>query len=177
VSLADRIHILGASGTGTTTLGVAISERFGHTHLDVDDFLWAPTEPPYREIRPVAERQAMLTKTLDEHQRWVLSGSLCGWGDIFIDRFQLAIFLYVPHEVRMSRIIARERERYGNAIAEAGSMRVHHLEFIEWASKYDTADESMRSLVLHKKWMAALPCRCICIEGDMATDERLTRLL
>lgn len=157
----DRIHIFGAAGSGTTILAVAISERFGHTHLDTDDFFWEPTEPPYREIRPVATRQAMLGKALDEHPRWVLSGSLCGWGDIFIERFDLAIFLHVPDDVRMARIIAREQQRYGDAISENGSMWVHHLEFIEWASKYDTADESMRSLRLHEKWMPTLPCRCI----------------
>jgi len=176
VALPDRIHILGASGSGTTTLAIAITEHFGHTHLDTDEFFWEPSDPPFRKIRPVAARQEMLRKTLDEHQRWVLSGSLCGWGDIFIERFELAIFLHVPHEVRMSRIIARERERYGDAIAPAGPMRTHHLDFIEWASKYDTADESMRSLRLHEKWIATLPCRCIRIEGDLTTEERLKRL-
>ena len=54
-------------------------------------------------------------------------------------------------------------------------MRAHHLEFIEWASKYDTADESMRSLLLHKKWIATLPCRCIRLEGDLSTADRLAR--
>ena len=172
----DPIHIFGASGSGTTTLAVAIGNRFGHTHLDTDDFFWERTDLPYREIRPVARRQAMLREALDERPRWVLSGSLCGWGDIFIERFDLAIFLHVPHDVRMTRIIARERKRYGDAISENGSLRRHHLEFIEWASKYDAADESMRSLRLHKKWMAMLPCRCIRIEGDMTTDERLEHL-
>jgi cytidylate kinase len=130
-------------------LAVAIGDRFGHMHFDIDDFFWERTHPPYREIRPVATRQAMLREALDERPRLVLSGSLCGWGDIFIERFDLAIFLHVPHDVRMSRIIARERQRYGDAIAENGSLYRHHLEFIEWAS-YDAADESMRSLRLHK---------------------------
>jgi len=173
----DRIHIFGAEGSGTTTLAVAVSERFGHIHLDTDDFFWEPTEPLYREIRSVATRQAMLRKAFEEHSRWVLSGSLCGWGDVFIDRLELAIFLHVPHEVRIARIIARERQRYGDAISENGSMRRHHLEFIEWASKYDTADESMRSLRLHEKWMATLRCRCIRIEGEMTTNERLKHLV
>jgi hypothetical protein len=50
-------------------------------------------------------------------------------------------------------------------------------DFIEWASKYDTADKNMRSLPLHKKWMATLPCRCIRVEGDMIAEERLNHLL
>jgi cytidylate kinase len=119
----------------------------------------------------------MLASALNRHQRWVLSGSLCGWGDMFIARFELAVFLYIPHELRMSRIMVRERERYGGAIEPDGALRAHHMEFIEWASKYDTADQSVRSLQLHESWIAALPCRCIRIEGDLSTEERIARII
>jgi len=173
--LPDRIHIFGASGSGTTTLGAAIAERFGHTHLDVDRFFWIPTDPPFTTIRDIPARRAMLAAALEGHPRWVLSGSLCGWGDIFIPRFELAVFLHIPHEIRMARIMARDRERYGDAIDEGGAMRSEHLEFIEWARKYDTADESMRSLRLHEKWIPMLPCRCLRLEGDLTTEERLRR--
>ena len=37
LSMKNKIHILGASGSGTTTLGKEISEKWGHTHLDSDD--------------------------------------------------------------------------------------------------------------------------------------------
>ncbi len=176
VPLPDKIHVFGASGSGATTLAAAIAERFGHTHLDVDHYFWEPTDPPFTKIREVPARQRMLDDALDSRLRWVLSGSLCGWGDIFISRFDLVVFLHIPHELRMSRIMAREKIRYGDAIAEGGAMRAHHLEFVEWASNYDTADESMRSLRLHQQWMATLPCRCIRLEGDLSTEERLARL-
>ncbi len=175
VAVPNRIHIFGASGSGATTLAEAIAARFGHTHLDVDHYFWMPTNPPFISMREVGARQRMLAADLDAHPQWVLSGSLCGWGDIFIPRFELAVFLHVSHGLRMSRLIERERVRYGDAIAEGGAMRAHHLEFIEWASKYDTADESMRSLRLHKKWIATLPCRCIRLEGDLSTADRLAR--
>jgi hypothetical protein len=57
MALPDRIHIFGASGSGVTTLAAATAERFGHhRHLDVDEFFWEPTVPPFRNIRPVAMR-------------------------------------------------------------------------------------------------------------------------
>jgi adenylate kinase family enzyme len=177
MSLPDRIHIFGASGAGTTTLAAAIAERFGHTQLDVDRYFWEPTDPPFRKIREIPARQRMLADALDAHPRWVLSGSLCGWGDIFIPRFEVAIFLRIPHEVRMARLLAREQQSYGEAIAHSDDMRAHLREFIEWSSKYETADESMRSIRLHEKWMAALPCRCIRLEGDLTTEERLARMI
>ena len=34
----SKIHILGASGSGTSTLGNSLAEVLPHTHLDTDDY-------------------------------------------------------------------------------------------------------------------------------------------
>ena len=44
--MIHRIHILGASGSGTTTLGRALAERLQCPHFDADDYFWVPTDPP-----------------------------------------------------------------------------------------------------------------------------------
>lgn len=41
------IHIYGASGSGTSTLGRLISEQLGYTFMDTDDYFWLPTNPKY----------------------------------------------------------------------------------------------------------------------------------
>jgi hypothetical protein len=41
------VHIFGASGAGTSTLGRALGERLALAHLDTDDFFWMPTDPPF----------------------------------------------------------------------------------------------------------------------------------
>jgi adenylate kinase family enzyme len=96
VSFAGRIHIFGASGSGTTTLASALSAKHGHRHFDTDDFYWLPTNPPYQQKRTPADRQTLLAKALAERDSWVLSGSLCGWGDPFLSQFELVVFLVVP---------------------------------------------------------------------------------
>jgi adenylate kinase family enzyme len=176
VQLPDRIHLLGASGSGTTTLGRALARRLGHTHLDTDRYFWIPTDPPFQQQRAPDARRAMLAADLDALARWVLSGSLCVWGDVFIPRFELVIFLHIPPQIRMERLAVRERERYGAAIEPGGAMHREHEEFIAWAAGYDTGDESMRSLKLHERWLAALPCRWIRIEGDLSTETRIARI-
>jgi len=40
------IHILGASESGTTTLGRALKEKYEYAHFDTDDYFWIPTNPP-----------------------------------------------------------------------------------------------------------------------------------
>ena len=91
-----RTHIVGASGAGTTTLGRALAGRLTCSHLDTDDAFWLPSDPPFQRIRDRAERQAVLGAELTRYPHWVLPGSLCGWGDLFVPLFQRVVFLWVP---------------------------------------------------------------------------------
>ncbi|ETX02276.1 MAG: hypothetical protein ETSY1_04195, partial [Candidatus Entotheonella factor] len=84
-----RIHLLGASGSGTTTLGRALVERLNCPHFDTDDYFWLPTDPPFTHKRDTPWRQQRLMDDLTTHDAWVLSGSLCGWGDVAIPLFEL----------------------------------------------------------------------------------------
>src|ERR1051326_2927858 len=160
MNLPSRIHILGASGSGTTSLAAAIAAKCSHHHLDTDDFYWMPTDPPYREKRSVEDRLTLLRDALRQSTRWVLSGSLCGWGDPLIPEFDQVVFLAVPPPIRMERLRAREIARYGpSAIAPGGELRQSHIEFLEWAAQYDTGGMEMRSRALHEAWLERLPCQ------------------
>jgi hypothetical protein len=65
-----RIHVFGAAGTGVTTLSRALAEHLGSVSLDTDDYLWAPTEPPYQSMRPIEDRMARLREDTDADS-WV----------------------------------------------------------------------------------------------------------
>ena len=78
---ACRIHIMGASGAGVTTLGRALADTLAIPYHDTDDYYWRPTAPPYREMRPSADRLRLMEELFLGRSAWVLSGSLNGWGD------------------------------------------------------------------------------------------------
>jgi hypothetical protein len=75
LAVAMRVHIVGASGAGTTTLGRALARRLTCPHLDTDDYFWLPSQPPFQNIRPAVERRTLLGADLARHPGWVLSGS------------------------------------------------------------------------------------------------------
>jgi adenylate kinase family enzyme len=177
VALPGRIHILGASGAGTTSLATALATRYAHRHLDTDDFFWVRTDPPYREKRPRAERLVLLRQALGGSSAWVLSGSLCGWGDPLIPEFELVVFLVVPTPVRLARLRAREAGRYSPcAIRPGGALPGAHEPFLDWAGRYDTGGLEMRSRARHEAWLATLPCRVIRLEGELPVAEQLSRI-
>lgn len=173
-----RVHIIGASGSGTTTLGRALAARLGCPHFDTDDFFWLPSDPPFQHIRDRAERQARLGAALTSHPGWVLSGSLCGWGDRFIPLFERVVFLWVPPGVRLDRLRARERERYGAAIGPGGRQHAAYERFMTWAAGYDDGlDVPERCRRLHEQWLAGLPCPVERFMDAGSTEDHLEAIM
>ena len=174
--MPKRVHILGASGSGTTTLAKVLSARLGCPHYDTDSYFWLPSDPPFQHIRDREPRQAMLGADLEKPGGWVLSGSLCGWGDVFIPLFDLVVFLWVPHDLRMARLREREVERYGaEAIGPGGAM--HAGSFLEWAAGYDEGSPETRSLRVHNDWLATLPGPVLRLEGPATVEANLAEVL
>lgn len=171
MALPVRIHVFGASGSGTTTLGRKIAERLDVRFFDSDDYFWQPSEPPFTVQRSREERSALLLRDVNSASEWVLSGSMIGWGDTLVSEFTLAVYLRVDPELRMRRLLARERERYGVRVEFGGDMHEQSKTFIEWARRYDTAGFEQRSHTLHQFWMKSLPCKVLRIEYDAPSNE------
>lgn len=165
-----RLHIVGASGTGTTTLGRALAASLGIPCFDTDDYYWQRTDPPFTAKRAVPDRIALLNRDLPQRSSWILSGSLCGWGDVLIPRFTFVVFLRLDNSVRLERLRRRERERYGERIDEGGDMRTIHEEFMAWCDRYETGGLEVRSLLLHRRWLERLPCPVLELRSEQSVD-------
>ena len=101
---------------------------------------------------------------------------LC-WGDPLIPEFDLVVFLVVPTEVRLARLRAREVERYGQeALGPGGTLHQAHVEFLDWAARYDGGGPEMPSRVLHEAWLSTLPGAVLRLEGDRSVVEQLARI-
>lgn len=163
--MKNVIHIYGASGSGTSTLGKKISEELGYKFMDTDDYFWLPTNPRYTTKRSKEERLALMKKEILENENVVISGSLVDWGDELIPFFTLAIRLVTDKEIRIERIKQREWDKFGERIAPGGDMYQQHLNFVEWARKYDTGSLNMRSKAKHDEWQKLLQCKQIVLNG------------
>ena len=167
-----RIHILGASGSGTTTLGAHLSKELKAKHLDTDSFFWKKTAIPFSEKESVENRLNQIEREIKGVNDWILSGSLCSWGDPLIKHFTHLIYLWIPWDIRKDRLLKREERRHGaNALSPDGSMHKIHTDFMEWASRYDTAGIEQRSRASHYKWIKNLPKEIEIIKLEGAFDE------
>lgn len=174
--MINRIHILGAAGSGTTTLGVQLAKEQGYKHFDTDDFLWEETVPPYQKKRTIEMRQDLLKKELEKHDKWILTGSMVGWGEQITPLFELVVYLWLPPDIRIARLREREKNKHGKAIDKGGRMYQTHIDFINWASEYDSGDVRMRSKKYHENWLKQLSSEVIKIEGDYELDEKIEKI-
>ena len=170
------IHIYGASGSGTSTLGRKISEELGYKFMDTDDYFWLPTNPQYTTKRSKEERLALMKKDISEADNVVISGSLTDWGDELIPLFTLAVRLVTDTETRIDRLKRREKQKFGELIMPGGDMYTNHMEFLDWAGKYDTGSVNMRSKAKHDEWQKLLLCRQIVLNGADALEENFKKV-
>ncbi|SJZ89031.1 AAA family ATPase [Anaerorhabdus furcosa] len=171
------IHLFGASGSGTTTLGKFIAKKLNYFFMDTDDYYWLPTKIPYTDARKVEERLNLMKLDMNEKQGIVLSGSLCGWGDSLIPKFSLAVYLNTRTEIRIERLIQRERISFGSRIDEDGDMHENHKNFIEWARCYDTAGINCRGKLLHDIWIEKLECPCLFLNGENSLENNANQII
>jgi len=171
VEKINVIHIVGASGSGTTTLAQALEEKYGYKWLDTDHYFWLPTELPFTSPRPREERIPLMSASIEKNPKCVISGSLCGWGDVFVPRFDLVIFIYTPADIRKERLEKREYKRFGERILKGGDMYDEHNKFIEWAGSYDILRPPERCKILHEEWLGNLKCPVLRLDGTKTIEE------
>lgn len=159
-----RIYMTGASCAGVTTLGQNVAALLGVRHIDVDDFYWMPTDPPFTTKRPAIERVSLIQQKFGDED-WVLTGSCMGWGDALITGVDLIVFVVTPTPVRLERLAAREKERFGNRIAPGGDMHGIHVAFRDWASRYDNPNFAGRNRAWHEAWLSEQNALILRVDG------------
>ena len=161
-----RINIVGAAGAGTTTLGKGLASKLKCMHFEADDFLWLPTTPPYQEMRSHSEKVQIAYESLAAQKSFVISGSVSSWGSRITELLTHVVYLYVPTEIRLSRLVKRETERFGRIDAD----------FYEWAAQYDEGRLPGRSRAKHESWLSSLDCKVTKLDGVQTVDESLDRI-
>ncbi|MBK5407866.1 adenylate kinase [Pseudomonas sp. TH34] len=171
-----RIYITGASCAGVTTLGRTLASLLSLRHLDVDDFYWLPTNPPFTTKRPPDERVALIQQCFGD-DGWILTGSCMGWGDALINDADLIVFVATPTSVRLERLAAREKALFGDRIAPGGDMYEIHVAFRKWASQYDDPTFAGRNRAWHERWMSQQTVPIVRVDGLNSTEEMAANVM
>ena len=169
----SRLHITGASGSGTTTLARAVADAWAVPHGDADDYFWLPTDPPYVQKRPEVERLALMDQVFLPREAWVVSGSMLGWGDSVLARCDAVVFLTLDPAERLRRIEAREHVRRAGGPVDEEALRA----FLTWARGYDDPSFEGRSRAAHEEWLATLTCPILRLDSCRSREALCNEVL
>lgn len=168
-----KIHLLGPSGSGTSTLGQLIAETYHFPWFDTDAVFWEKTDPPFSTKRELNERTGRLKQIFEENDDLVLSGSALGWGDFIKDALDIVIYKYLPQDIRIKRLMTREKERYGARITYGHDMYAGHKSFIDWCYQYETGGMTMRSRRSELAWLKDINCTLLKLEDTLTLEAEL----
>jgi hypothetical protein len=162
-----RLHVLGASGAGTTTLARALADHWSVPHADADDYFWMPTDPPYVVKRPEADRLALMRSVFLPREAWVLSGSMLGWGESVVALCDAVVFLTLDPDERVRRLTVRETHRLEGQDEDPEAWTA----FLDWARGYDDPTFEGRSRVAHEAWLESLDRPVLRLDSALTREE------
>jgi adenylate kinase family enzyme len=168
-----KLHVTGASGSGTTTLARAVADHWAVPHADADDYFWVPSDPPYVEKRAEADRTALMREVFVAREAWVLSGTLLSWGQDVIAECDAVVFLTLAPEERIRRLELREERRRAGRPFDTAAWE----EFLGWARGYDDPAFEGRTRVTQEQWLAALEQPVLRLDSAASHDELLQAVL
>lgn len=170
-----RLLISGGPGSGCTTIAWALGGLLDVPVVDSDAYFHKPTDPPFQEQYTPDERRALLRPVLDPEGSWILSGSVAIWG---LHEFKAThgVFLSTRKDVRLQRLLERQRAQFGARIESGGDLKTEHDDFIEWAAGYEEREGEGRNLKTDRAFLERQCGRFVELEGEGTMDEVLTRI-
>lgn len=102
----DRVWIRGTTGSGKTTLGVALARRLGCPAVDLDDLNHLPG---WRE-RTAEEFQALVAEAA-ALPRWTIAGNYAKAREFLEPRADTVVWLDYPFPVVFGRLLRRTLRR------------------------------------------------------------------
>jgi adenylate kinase family enzyme len=169
-----KLHIFGASGTGVTTLGRALSLKLKIPYFDSDAYFWEHSDPPFTVRRDPLKRNELIRADLEKQDNLILGGSVIDWGDHLLPQFNLIVFLWLSPEIRLDRLTAREFALYGDQLTADPNRRKQFQEFLAWAADYDNCTGlANRTIIAHEQWLKKQTCSVLEIRENTTTEERM----
>jgi adenylate kinase family enzyme len=124
VQKAERILVIGCSGTGKSTLAKALAEQFGHVYISMDrEIFWLPGW----KLRPREEIHQRIRDAV-AGPRWIMDGNSPGTLPLRLPRADLVIWRRAPRHVAFLGVFKRWWKYHGKTRPEMAPGCPEHID-------------------------------------------------
>jgi adenylate kinase family enzyme len=163
------IRIFGLNGCGKSTVGAALAKRLGYKHMDIEDYVFEPSDVTYAHPRSRDEYICLMLADAAKYPKFVLSAVDKDFGDEITSRLILAVWLDAPHDVRMERIRKRTSDKFGDRILGGGDLYEQEQKFFDFVAS--------RSLSSVELFANTLTCPVLKVDGTKAVSEIVDEIM
>lgn len=161
------IIVCGMNGAGKSTLGLALARELGYTFIDIEDIYFPKTDPSYLYSSPRTDEEVeeLLMEKMSGSKAFVLAAVRGDYSERITKSFDLAVYIDVPKDVRMERILKRSRDKFGDRAMPGGDLYEREQRFFEMCrSRGEHAAEN---------WVKTLDCPVVRVDGLRTVEENV----
>lgn len=157
------IAIVGANGSGKTTMGKKLADLLGYKHMDIEDYYFKKSEIPYTNPRTREEVQKLMQADVKKNDKFIISAVNCDLGEYINSLYNYVIYIQAPLDIRLERVRKRSFDKFGNRILVGGDMYKQEQKFFDSVVS--------RTMKKTDRWVKKLKCPVIYIDGTKPIEE------
>jgi len=171
MGMGTGILLCGLNGTGKSTLGKALAEILGFYFIDNEDLYFPKTDPSYAYAAPRTrdEVESLLLQEIKTHENFVFASVKGDYGEHVRTRFDYAVLLAAPRNVRLERVRNRSFQKFGTRMLPGGDLYTQEERFFAFAAS--RAENTVED------WVQCLSCPVIRADGTKPLEENIRLIL
>ena len=132
-----RVRVIGAPGTGKSTLALQIGRRLGLPVIHMDREFWRPGW-----VAPGTDEWRAQVRDLAGRESWVMEGNYSGTWELSLARAEAVIWLDLPRHIYFPRTIWRSIRWMGRQRPDLGAGCIERFDpgfYRDWVWTYPAA--------------------------------------
>lgn len=169
--MGTGILVCGLNGAGKSTLGKVLARELGFYFIDNEDLYFPKTDPNYMYAAPRTreEVEEIFWREINAHENFVFASVKGDFKEEIVSRFQYAILIDVPKNIRMERVKERSFRKFGDRILPGGDLHEKEEAF------FALVDSRTENMV--EEWLKSFRGTVIHIDGIRSVEENVSWII
>lgn len=168
--MGTGILLCGLNGAGKSTLGKALAEKLSFHYIDNEELYFPKNDPAYLYAvqRDREEVERLLLEETADHPDFVFTSVKGDYSEAVRARFQYAVWVDAPRELRLRRVRERSYQKFGDRMLPGGELYEQEEAFFRFVS--GRAEDTV------EKWLRFFSGPVLRVDGREPVEKSVERI-